>query len=93
MPADNMVGAPPGVGDFDLDFDFDPFFEDEFGPTITSNNDFLPNANSGQVLDDLFAMLQTRQRPQIPMVPSEETTELSSSSNTTNFNDSLGRLG
>ncbi|KAK4517523.1 uncharacterized protein ATC70_000862 [Mucor velutinosus] len=91
MPADNMVAAPPGVGDFDLDFDFDPFFEDEFGPTITSNNDFLPNANSGQVLDDLFAMLQTRQRPQIPMVPSEETTE--PSSNTTNFNDSLGRLG
>lgn len=95
MP-DNMAPAPAGgMGDFDLDFDFDPFFEDEFGPTITSNNDFLPNANSGQVLDDLFAMLQTRQRPQIPMVPSEETTELSNANNSSNsnFNDSLGRLG
>ncbi|CAO3615925.1 unnamed protein product [Mucor hiemalis] len=58
--------------DFDLDFDFDPFFEEEFGPTITNSSDFLPNANSGQVLDDLFAMLQTRQRPQIPIVPTDD---------------------
>ncbi|KAI8389454.1 hypothetical protein BD560DRAFT_486099 [Blakeslea trispora] len=67
--------AIPAMGDFDLDFDFDPFFEEEFGPTIANNNDFLPTANSGQVLDDLFAMLQTRQRPQIPMIPAEDTSE------------------
>lgn len=67
--------------EFELDFDFDPFFEDEFGPTLANNNDFLPNANSNQVLDDLFAMLQTRQRPQIPMIPSEDN------------NDTIGRTG
>ncbi|KAI9359724.1 hypothetical protein BD770DRAFT_342314 [Pilaira anomala] len=60
------------VPEFDLDFDFDPFFEEEFGPTLTHHNDFLPSANSGQVLDDLFAMLQTRQRPQIPIAPTNE---------------------
>ncbi|CEG70114.1 hypothetical protein RMATCC62417_06063 [Rhizopus microsporus] len=46
----------------DFDFAFDPFMENEFGMI----NEFLPNANNEQVLDDLFAMLQTRQRPQIP---------------------------
>ncbi|CEP17223.1 hypothetical protein [Parasitella parasitica] len=88
-----MMPPPPGIGNFDLDFDFDPFFEDEFGPTFTSNNDFVPNANSGQVLDDLFAMLQTRQRPQIPMVPSEENAaDLSTNNNNgaNNFNECLG---
>ncbi|OBZ88875.1 hypothetical protein A0J61_03074 [Choanephora cucurbitarum] len=78
--------AVPTMGDFDLDFDFDPFFEEEFGPTITNNNDFLPNANSGQVLDDLFAMLQTRQRPQIPMIPAEDTTEHA------HFSEAIGKL-
>ncbi|KAI8360756.1 hypothetical protein EDC96DRAFT_445175 [Choanephora cucurbitarum] len=76
----------PTMGDFDLDFDFDPFFEEEFGPTITNNNDFLPNANSGQVLDDLFAMLQTRQRPQIPMIPAEDNTEHA------HFSEAIGKL-
>ncbi|KAI7903468.1 uncharacterized protein BX663DRAFT_31037 [Cokeromyces recurvatus] len=72
----NQVPAMGGPSDFDLDFDFDPFFEEDFGPTIANNNEFLPNANSGQVLDDLFAMLQTRQRPQIPMIPIEENSGL-----------------
>ncbi|KAI9484185.1 MAG: hypothetical protein EXX96DRAFT_537464 [Benjaminiella poitrasii] len=76
----------PAIGDFDLDFDFDPFFEDDFGPTITNNNEFLPNANSGQVLDDLFAMLQTRQRPQIPIVPTEDNLE------PTNTDDNVTKL-
>ncbi|KAG0191548.1 hypothetical protein DFQ28_011590 [Apophysomyces sp. BC1034] len=57
----------------ELDLDFDPFFEEDFGPTSTGPNedqiDFI-SGNSGQVLDDLFAMLQTRQRPQIPIQPS-----------------------
>jgi hypothetical protein len=81
------TASASGMGDLDLDFNFDPFFEDEFGPTLTNTNDFLPNANSGQVLDDLFAMLQTRQRPQIPMVPAEDNNE----SNI--VNESLGKLG
>jgi hypothetical protein len=69
---DYWMQQQQGGGDImnDLDFDFDPFFEEDFGPTL--GNDFLPSANSGQVLDDLFAMLQTRQRPQIPMVPTDE---------------------
>lgn len=67
--------------DFDLDFDFDPFFEEEFGPTITNTSDFLPNANSGQVLDDLFAMLQTRQRPQIPIVPADDNMDPNNNNN------------
>lgn len=82
MP-DMAAAAASGMTDFDLDFDFDPFFEDEFGPTLANTNDFLPNANSGQVLDDLFAMLQTRQRPQIPM----NNAELNAA------NERLGKLG
>ncbi|KAI8890321.1 hypothetical protein K501DRAFT_266235 [Backusella circina FSU 941] len=46
--------------------DFDPFFHQEFFP-IDGNTEFVPTSG-GQVLDDLFAMLQTRQRPQIPML-------------------------
>lgn len=72
---------PGNNADFDLDFDFDPFFEEEFGPTITNSSDFLPNANSGQVLDDLFAMLQTRQRPQIPIVPTDDNMDPNNNNN------------
>ncbi|KAI7892242.1 uncharacterized protein EV154DRAFT_418857 [Mucor mucedo] len=84
VPSDYWGNNNMQVGDFDLDFDFDPFFEDEFGPTLTSNNDFLPNANSGQVLDDLFAMLQTRQRPQIPIVPGDDNSDFPNNNNNSN---------
>jgi hypothetical protein len=56
-----------------FELDLDPFFDDDFGgfPRMDDQLDFVghPNNNSGQVLDDLFAMLQTRQRPQIPLQP------------------------
>lgn len=48
---------------FDLDFAFDSVFPDDF----VDNHPM-----SDEVLDDLFAMLQTRQRPQIPIQPSSE---------------------
>jgi hypothetical protein len=54
---------------FDLDLDLDPFFDDDHGfPRMDDQLGFMGGNknNSGQVLDDLFAMLQTRQRPQIP---------------------------
>jgi hypothetical protein len=47
--------------------DFDPFFHQEELFAIGTNNEFVPTSG-GQVLDDLFSMLQTRQRPQIPML-------------------------
>ncbi|KAF7726720.1 hypothetical protein EC973_008494 [Apophysomyces ossiformis] len=55
----------------ELDFEFDPFFKDDFTNSTGPSEDQLDfiSANSGQVLDDLFAMLQSRQRPQIPMQP------------------------
>lgn len=86
-----MPPNPQAMNEFELDFDFDPFFEDEFGPTLANNNDFLPNANSNQVLDDLFAMLQTRQRPQIPMIPSEDNNN--NNNNTVPTTDPLERIG
>ncbi|KAI9027125.1 hypothetical protein CLU79DRAFT_740390 [Phycomyces nitens] len=59
----------------DFDFNFDPFFEDEVDPHSAGSHgdqpDFVAHANSGRVLDDLFAVLQTRQRPQIPIQPEE----------------------
>ncbi|KAI8988333.1 hypothetical protein BDF20DRAFT_855176 [Mycotypha africana] len=86
------VGLNAVMGNFDLEFDFDPFFEDEFGPTMSNNNnDFLANANSGQVLDDLFAMLQTRQRPQIPLIPTEDNLDLMSAATTTSNNHTIGK--
>jgi hypothetical protein len=57
---------------FDLDLDLDPFFDDDHGfPRMDDHLGFMGGSknNSGQVLDDLFAMLQTRQRPQIPSQP------------------------
>lgn len=65
---------PPDFWTFnnaDLEFAFDSFFKDDFtSSSITGNGDdsalYTVN-NSGQVLDDLVAMLQTRQRPQLPL--------------------------
>ncbi|ORZ22468.1 hypothetical protein BCR42DRAFT_488016 [Absidia repens] len=49
----------------------DPFFDKDLGfaPGMDEQLDFVGNTSGGQVLDDLFAMLQTRQRPQIPLRP------------------------
>ncbi|KAI7863600.1 hypothetical protein BDF14DRAFT_1842503 [Spinellus fusiger] len=54
-----------------IQFNFDPFFEDDFDPLIGTHEapDPVTHASSGRVLDDLFAVLQTRQRPQIPLQP------------------------
>lgn len=92
IPSDMPPNSQQPMNEFELDFDFDPFFEDEFGPTLANNNDFLPNANSNQVLDDLFAMLQTRQRPQIPLIPSEETPTTSAAAAAA-VTDTIGRIG
>ncbi|KAI8140907.1 hypothetical protein BJV82DRAFT_690445 [Fennellomyces sp. T-0311] len=66
---------------FELEFAFDSYYQDDFAPPVNNaaNHHMGPgddamynmngNANSGQVLDDLFEMLQTRQRPQIPLQP------------------------
>ncbi|ORZ20210.1 hypothetical protein BCR42DRAFT_408216 [Absidia repens] len=59
-----------------FDLDLDPFFDDDFGfPRMDDQLDFVNHSssnNSAQVLDDLFAMLQTRQRPQIPLQPMQQ---------------------
>ncbi|KAI9247230.1 hypothetical protein BY458DRAFT_527384 [Sporodiniella umbellata] len=46
----------------EIDLAFDPFVGGGFG---AMNNELITNTNNDQVLDDLFAVLQTRQRPQI----------------------------
>ncbi|CAO3663226.1 unnamed protein product [Rhizopus stolonifer] len=46
-----------------VDLAFDPFLDNSFG---LMNNELFPSADNDQVLDDLFAVLQTRQRPLIP---------------------------
>ncbi|ORX57469.1 hypothetical protein DM01DRAFT_1382019 [Hesseltinella vesiculosa] len=53
--------------------EFDPFFDDDLTfPRMDDQLDFVNHSNNGQVLDDLFAMLQTRQRPQIPLQPPQQ---------------------
>ncbi|KAI8343969.1 hypothetical protein BC941DRAFT_1953 [Chlamydoabsidia padenii] len=66
-PQQPTTGSENAVFDLDLD----PFFDDDLGfPRMDDQLDFVGHSNnSGQVLDDLFAMLQTRQRPQIPLQP------------------------
>ncbi|KAI7875784.1 hypothetical protein K492DRAFT_240106 [Lichtheimia hyalospora FSU 10163] len=74
-----------GFDQFDLEFAFDSYFQDDFAVAGGGDGGGVPNNNatpsgdpliheyninnSGQVLDDLFAMLQTRQRPEIPLQP------------------------
>ncbi|KAI9319874.1 hypothetical protein BX666DRAFT_1875812 [Dichotomocladium elegans] len=80
LPEESFAPPPEmwGFDKFDLEFALDSYFQDEFGAgPLTSNlasstMDHGPlgddnGDSSGQVLDDLFAMLQTRQRPQIPI--------------------------
>ncbi|ORY93290.1 hypothetical protein BCR43DRAFT_496662 [Syncephalastrum racemosum] len=64
-PEDQQVWA---FDNFDFEFAFDSYFNDDDMATNTMpmySNSAATN-NSEQVLDDLFAVLQTRQRPQIP---------------------------
>ncbi|KAI9322205.1 hypothetical protein BX666DRAFT_1892633 [Dichotomocladium elegans] len=64
------------LDNFELEFAFDSYFQDDAKPMTTGvdsgihqQHQHQPNMNnnSGQVLDNLFEMLQTRQRPQIPI--------------------------
>ncbi|KAI8371368.1 uncharacterized protein BYT42DRAFT_65495 [Radiomyces spectabilis] len=101
LPTSPPSSEPPSTSDLlalqhpgqelDIAFEFDPFFDDEFGPSPTTN-DFVSNATSGQVLDDLFAMLQTRQRPQIPVQPTTTMPSVIDHGNRSDNNYISGRM-
>ncbi|CAO3594801.1 unnamed protein product [Absidia cylindrospora] len=74
LPFVDSSTHPPTSGHTPLfELDLDPFFDKDFvfASGMDEQLDFVGNTNGGKVLDDLFAMLQTRQRPQIPLRPSQ----------------------